>query len=206
MKLTTTLDKIRACNSYTPGWQTLLKSLGPDFDSTAEINLLTILESNGVADMLWYLRVTEQDSKRVAAQLAIEFAEEVLLIFEGKYPADQRPRKVIQAARDYLDGKISPKELKAYRAAAYAAADAANADAYADAYATAYAAYAAADACVAYAVAYADAYADAADAAYTAADAAYAAYAADTADAAYAAAHEKARIKQAEIIKKYLEW
>ena len=137
MKLTTTLNKIRACGPCTSGWQTLLKHVGKDFDPDAEINLLTILESNGVADMLWTLRATDQDSKRVASQLAIEFAEQALPIFEKRRPNDERPRKAIQAARDYLDGKISLEELRSCRSHAAAAA----ADAYA-----AYAADAAADA------------------------------------------------------------
>jgi hypothetical protein len=196
MKLTTTLNKIRACSPCTSGWQTLLKHVGKDFNPDAEINLLTILQSNGVVDMLWTLRATDQDSKRIASQLAIEFAEQALPIFEKRRPDDARPRKAIQAARDYLDGKISLEELQACQSHADAAADAAAA------YAAA-AAAAAADA-AAYAAgrrrtATATAYAAAAYAADAAADAAYAA-------AAYAdAAREKAREKQAEIIRTILE-
>ena len=170
MKLTTTLNKIRACGPCTSGWRTLIKHLGEDFDPDAEINLLTILESNGVADMLWTLRATDQDSKRIASQLAIEFAEQALPIFEKRRPNDERPRKAIHAARDYLDGKISLEELQACRS-----------------HDAAYAAYAA----------YATYAADAAYAAYAAYDAAYATYAAD--------AREKARERQAEIIRMILE-
>ena len=182
MKLTTTLNKIRACGPCTSGWRTLLKHVGEDFDPDAEINLLTVLESNGVADMLWTLRATDQDSKRVASQLAIEFAEQALPIFEKRRQNDERPRKAIQAARDYLDGKISLEELRACRShsAADAAADAAAADA-ADAAAAAYAAYAAA----------------------YAADAA--AYATATGVGGAEAAREKARERQAEIIRMILE-
>ena len=87
---------------------------------------------------------------------AILCAESVLKYFEDKYPDDDRPRKAIEAAKEYLKTKL----------AAYAAADAADA---------AYAAYAAADAADAARAAYA-----AAGAAYAAAGVAYAA-----ADAAY---------------------
>ena len=141
MKLTTTLNKIRACSPCASGWRTLVKHLGEDFDPNAEINLLTVLESNGVADMLWTLRAAiGQDSKRVASQLAIEFAATTLPIFEKRSPNDERPRKAIQAARDYLDGKISLEELRSCRSHA---ADAADAAAYAAAaYAAADAAYA----------------------------------------------------------------
>ena len=78
--------------------------------------------------------------------LAIEFAEKALPIWEQKYPEDMRPRKAIEAAKEWLS---NPSD-----AATNAAADAANAAyaaAYADdvataaAYAAAYAAYAAAN-------------------------------------------------------------
>jgi hypothetical protein len=104
-------------------------------------------------------------------QWAIFCAEQVINIYEKKYPSDDRPRKAIDAAKACLK---NPSE-KTKRAAAYAANAAyaaANAAAYA-ANAAAYAAYAA------NAAAYA-AYA----AAYAANAAAYAAYAANA--AAYA--------------------
>jgi hypothetical protein len=177
MKLTTTLNRIRACSPCTDGWKTLLTHMGPNHDPDAPINLLTVLESNGVQDMLWCLRATEQDSKPVAVELAVLFAESVLPIFEAKFPDDDRPRKAIEAAQAYLRGEDA--------ACAACAADAADA---ADA---ARAAYAAARA--AYAAAYA------ADAARAAAYAARAAYAA--ADAARAA---DASIDQASIIRSVL--
>ena len=191
MKLTTTLNKIRACSPCDSGWRTLLKHVGKDFSPDAEINLLTVLESNGVADMLWTLRAIDQDSKRVASQLAIKFAEQALPIFETRRPDDDRPRDAIQAARDYLDGKISTDELQAcqsqtYAGDAFAGAAAGGADAAAYAYAAAAAAYAGAGA---YAYAYA-------------ADAA--AYAAD-AFAGVGGGDGVAREKQAEIIRTILE-
>ncbi len=81
---------------------------------------------------------------------AIYWAEAVLHIFEEKYPDDNRPRKAIEAAKEYLRHPTEENK-QAADAAAYAA-DAADA---------AYAAYAA---CAANA---------AANAAYAAADAAY---------------------------------
>ena len=105
-------------------------------------------------------------SKKQRVEWAVYCAEKVLHIFEEKYPSDDRPRKAIEAAKEYLKTGTAD-------AAAYDAADAA----YAAAYDAADAAYAAA----AYAAAYA------ADAAAYAADAAYAAAAYDAADAAAAA-------------------
>jgi hypothetical protein len=118
----------------------------------------------------WY--ADEKKRKMVCVAFAILCAEAVLQYFEKDYPADDRPRKAIEAAREYLQNPT-------VRAAADAAADAARAaDAAADAAAAAYAAARAADAA-----------ADAAAAAYAAARAADAAYPAyPAADAASAAA------------------
>jgi len=216
MKLTTTLNLIRACSPCSSGWRTLNEALGSEFDSEEEINLLKILDTNGVQDMLWCLRATKQDSRKIASQLAIEFAEQAIPIFEERRTNDLRPRKAIQAARDFNAGKITREELMASRrdadAAAYAAD--ADADAAAAAYADTEAAYAdaaanAANAAVyAAAAAYADAAnaADAADAAVYAATYAAAATAAVNADAtAYADAKRKAKEKQAEITRSILE-
>ena len=90
---------------------------------------------------------------------AIFAAEQVIDIYEKKYPGKDKPRKAIEAAKKWLN---EPTEENRADAAADAAAAAA---------AAAYAAYAAAAAYAAYAAA-ADAAADAA--------AAYAAYAART--------------------------
>ena len=103
---------------------------------------------------------------------AIFAAEQVIDIFEKKYPNDNRPRKAIEAAKGYLKSPTTETKAAAYAAyaadaayAAYAAATYAAATYAADAAAAAYAAAAtyAADA-AAYA-AVAAAYAAAADAA-----------------------------------------
>jgi ABC-type multidrug transport system fused ATPase/permease subunit len=112
--------------------------------------------------------------KKEKIKYAIYAAEQVIKIYENKYPKDKRPRNAINAAKKYL--KYPTKKNKAAAAAAAAADVAAAAAAYAAAYAAA--AYAAA----AYAAA------DAAAAAYAAAYAAAAADAAAAAAAAYAAA------------------
>jgi len=189
MKLTTTLNRIRACNPCALGWKKLNNALGSSFDPEQEINLLVILETNGVQDMLWCLRATIQDSKRTASELAITFAEESLSIFEAKYPNDNRPRAAIQAAKDFNCGCITKEQLLTARRNAAASASA-SAYAYAAAYAADAAAYAAAYAASASAYAYA--------AAYAAYAAAYAAYAAD-------AARNRMKDRQKSIIKMILE-
>ena len=48
-------------------------------------------------------------------------AADALPIFERDYPNDDRPRRAIQAARDFAHGRITAQELAAARAAAGAA-------------------------------------------------------------------------------------
>jgi hypothetical protein len=117
----------------------------------------------------------------VRIMFAILCAEAVLHHFEGKHPKDDRPRKAIEAAKEYLK---NPSDA-AYDAAGAAAYDATGAAAEAAARA-AWAAYDAARA--AYDAAYAAAYA----AAYDAAGAARAARAAGAARAARAAGAARA--------------
>jgi len=127
-------------------------------------------------DRMWVLLRPEIIPEYQLHLLACDFAEEVLPIFEKRYPNDKRPRVVIETKRKWVAGEVADEELDA--AAADAAAAAVYAADAADAADAAYAAYAAADA------------------AYAAADAAYAASAraadaasarAAYADAAYAA-------------------
>ena len=195
--LTTTLQRIKEAHSCTDGYRKLAKHLGgcESYGMDTEINLLTILESNGVQDMLWCLRCTVQDSRRTSSQLAIEFAAECLPIFEKHCQNDCRPRHAIDASRGYLAGAVTLDELKKAHASADAAADAAAYAAYA-----AYAAHAAAAAYAAHAAA-----AAAAIYAYAAYAADAAAYAADAAAyASYAAARSNAKLRQADIIRMVL--
>jgi hypothetical protein len=62
--LTTTLARLKAADLCAEGYRKLVKSLPPNFDKDAPINLLSILESNGAKDLGWCLnaRVTIQDS------------------------------------------------------------------------------------------------------------------------------------------------
>ena len=59
MKLTTTLNRLRAAGACESRYAHLLRALGgTSFDHDAPINLLTILEHNGVDDFLWTLGST----------------------------------------------------------------------------------------------------------------------------------------------------
>jgi hypothetical protein len=61
-------------------------------------------------------------NERSARLFAADCAEKVLPIFEKQYPNDGRPRKAIEAARAFADGKITRADLDAAGAAAGAAA------------------------------------------------------------------------------------
>jgi len=76
---------------------------------------------------------------------AIFVAEQVIDIYEKKYPNDKRPRNAIEAAKKYLENPSEEKKKAAY-AAAYDAANVATNAAYVAVYVAADAANAAADA------------------------------------------------------------
>ena len=65
--------------------------------------------------------VKSNKANMVRVAFAILCAESVIKIYEDKYPSDHRPRKAVDAAREYL---LNPTSYAAY-AAADAAADAA---------------------------------------------------------------------------------
>ena len=62
---------------------------------------------------------------RIARLFACDCAEHTLSIFEKKYPDDKRPRRTIEVARRFTEGKATQEELAAAEAAARDAAEAA---------------------------------------------------------------------------------
>jgi hypothetical protein len=100
-------------------------------------------------------KITDTQMHRIRIRFAIFCAESVLKYFTNKYPNDDRQKKAIEAAKEYLSGRITANAANAAAyeayAAAYAAANAANAAnaAAAAAYAAANAAAAAANAAAA---------------------------------------------------------
>lgn len=87
-------------------------------------------------------------TKKDSVSLAIYAAELVIGIYEKKYPKDDRPRKAIEAAKNWLKHPTKKNKIAA-NAAVYAASNAANAAV--NAANAAYAAYAANAANAAYA-------------------------------------------------------
>jgi hypothetical protein len=143
------------------------------------------------------VRQIEAWNPKVLRIYAADEAEDVLHLFEAKYPDDNRPRLAIQAARDYAKGLIFSEQLFEAARAADLAADRVAADASA-------ADYAARSAAAAAAASAADAYFSPRAARAAARSAAYAAAGAADYDAgAYAAAYATER-KQA--LSKYNKW
>ena len=166
MKVTSEfLKEKRACNE---GLKWVIKNKLIDLE---DVDLLQVLVKDKKLEWANWLIVRVMTYKQYIAY-AIFAAEQVIDIFEKKYPEDNRPRKAIEAAKKCLENPTAENNADAaYVAyAAYAAYAAYVADAAYAAYAVAAAAYAA----------YA---ADAVAAAAYAADAAYAYADADAADA-----------------------
>ena len=122
--MTTTLNKIKAHSPCEDGWNKLLNRLGKTQADDEPLSIATIIESNGISDAVWALRAVEGKDKEIRL-FAADCAESVLHIYEKQYPNDYRPRKAIQAARDYANGVIGKDELGDARAAAWAAGNAA---------------------------------------------------------------------------------
>jgi len=120
--LTTTLCKLRDAHACTSRYTFLREALGAKYGDTKPINLLRILETNGLSDALWAMQATVQNCDTVARLMAADFASHVLPLWRKKYPKDDRPAKAIKAARDFAHGTITSEKLDAARAAAWAAA------------------------------------------------------------------------------------
>jgi len=130
----TTLNAIKAHNPCKDGWEKLLSGLGKTKADNEPLHLRDILSINGVQDCIWAFRCFPSEYDCTWRLMAADFAEQVLHIYEDKYPNDNRPRKAIQAARDYANGLISKEDAHAADSAADAAYAAAFAsDAAADA-------------------------------------------------------------------------
>lgn len=112
MKIYITLNKLKDNNFKKYSLQNLLSFLNKTNTDDAPLDLLTILESNGVVDCVWAFRCTDND-KPAYRHIAADFAESVLHIYEERHPNDYRPRIAIQAARDYANDLISKEELTA---------------------------------------------------------------------------------------------
>jgi hypothetical protein len=108
--MTTTLNKIKAHSPCEDVWDKLLNYLGKTQADDDPLSIATIIESNGIKDAVWALCAVEGKDKEIRL-FAADCAESVLHVYEKQYPNDYRPRKAIQAARDYANGVICTQEL-----------------------------------------------------------------------------------------------
>ena len=81
MKLTTSFALLRKASACKPRYTFLRESLSrEEYADDTPINLLTILETNGLEDALWALSATAENCEKVARFMAADFAEQVLPI------------------------------------------------------------------------------------------------------------------------------
>ena len=111
---TTTLSRIREALPCREGWEKLLAHLGKTKADDEPLQLLTVLDSNGLDDALWVLSYAMPDD-RLARHFQAWCAEQVLHIFEAERPNDMRVRDQIAMLRN-------DEATAAARAAARAAA------------------------------------------------------------------------------------
>ena len=76
-KSTTTLAAIRAASPCEPGWKKLLAALGKTKADSEPLDLLTVLNSNGLVDALWVMSFAMPDA-RLARHFQAWCAEQVL--------------------------------------------------------------------------------------------------------------------------------
>ena len=119
--MTLTLNLIRAKSPCQDGWTKLLAHLGKTSADDEPLDLLTVLDSNGLDDALWVLDMTKCD-QRLSRHFSAWCAEQVLPIFERERPNDPRPRNAISVARD--DGATDQERAAARDTARDAGADA----------------------------------------------------------------------------------
>ena len=79
------------------------------YDNNNQVSLESILETNGLEDAVRSAQAIGND--KLLRMFACRCAESVVSQFEKKFPGDNRPRKAIEAAREFIHGKISELAL-----------------------------------------------------------------------------------------------
>jgi hypothetical protein len=136
--IATTLNRIREHTPCKDGWETLLRHLGKTQADDEPLPLVTILESNGLDDVLWCLRAVEGHDREMRLY-AVACARRVQHLMK-----DHRSINALDVAERYAEGQATDKELEVALATADAAAAVARDAAWAAAGAAAGAAWAAA--------------------------------------------------------------
>ena len=111
----TTLNKIRSHSPCVGGWENLLTHLGKTKADDEPLDLLTILDSNGLDDTLWCFRAVEGCDKEMRLY-AVWCAQQVQHLMK-----DPRSIDALDVAERFANGTASNEELAAAEAAAWAA-------------------------------------------------------------------------------------
>ena len=122
-KYITTLNRIRAHDPCTNGWRKLLKGLNKTEADDEPLDLLTILNINGLDDALWCMRTMPDHDKEWRLYVVWCTRQIQHLI------TDPRSIAVIDVAERFALGQTTVEELKDAEAAAGAAARDAAGDA-----------------------------------------------------------------------------
>jgi hypothetical protein len=112
----TTLNRVRELSPCADDWSKLLAYLGKTAADDEPLALLTILESNGLDDVLCCLQAEPQHSS-IWRMYAVRAARSVQHLM-----TDERSLKALNVAERHARGLASDEELAAARAAALAAA------------------------------------------------------------------------------------
>ena len=118
----TTLNKIREKSPCTNGWKKLLAHLGKTQADDEPLSLITILDSNGLADALWCLRAVEGYDREIRLY-TVWCARQVQHLM-----TDKRSLDALDVAERYANGLPTEYELDIARDAARDAAGAAQWD------------------------------------------------------------------------------
>ena len=135
----TTLNRIREHSPCYVGWGKLLKHLGKTKADDEPLSLITVLESNGLADATWCLRAVDGYDQELRLY-AVACARDVQHLMR-----DVRSINALDVAERYAHGAATEEELSAAIDAAWSAARAACSAAWDAAWRAADAAAASAD-------------------------------------------------------------
>ena len=113
----TTLNKIREYSPCAYGWQKLLAYLGKTKADDEPLDIITILDSNGLDDALWCLRAVEGHHKEIRL-FAVWCARQVQHLMK-----DQRSLDALDVAERYANGEATKEELEDASGAAFCTGD-----------------------------------------------------------------------------------
>ena len=117
--ITTTLNRIRACDPCASGWSKLLAGLGKTAADDERLPYAEIVRINGIDDALWACRAEPQHAREWRL-FAVWCARKVQHL-----TTDHRSAAALDVAERYANGEATDTELAAARAAAWDAARAA---------------------------------------------------------------------------------